>query len=83
MLFRSTYVTDKEGEARVRVEESGDGRGSVTVRLKHILERECGTRVLQISCTLWVYNCAGLPLALKQSLEDDTTTQTVSLLQAQ
>ena len=64
----------------MRVEESGDGRGSVTVRLKHILERECGSHVLQISCTLWVYNCAGLPLALQQSIDEEDSMQMVRAL---
>lgn len=76
-LFSTGFVTDKAGQAKVRVEESGDGRGSVTVRLKHILERECGSHVLQISCTLWVYNCAGLPLALQQSIDEEDSMQMV------
>ena len=65
------FVTEKEGEGSLRVVEAGEGRGSVTVRLRHILEVSCGIHILQISCTLWVYNCAGLPIALQQSTDEE------------
>lgn len=78
LLFATGIVADREGESQVRVEESGEGKGSVNVCLKHLLERECGSHILQISCTLWVYNCAGLPLALQQSIEEDQSLTMVS-----
>ena len=68
------FVPEKEGEGSLRVVEAGEGRGSVGVRLRHILEASCGIHILQISCALWVYNSAGLPIALQQStdVEDDS-----------
>lgn len=66
-----SFVAEKEGEGFLRVVEAGEGQGSVMIRLRHILEAECGIHILQISCTLWVYNCAGLPMALQQSVDEE------------
>ena len=60
-------MPEKEGHGSFKVTEAGEGRGTATVRLKHLLEEECGSHVLRLSCTLWVYNCTGLPIALQQS----------------
>lgn len=75
------FVPEKEGEGTLRVVEAGEGRGSVAVRLRHILEASCGIHILQISCALWVYNSAGLPIALQQSTdeEDDSLVGTFAL----
>ena len=71
------FVAEKEGEGSLRVTEAGEGRGSATVRLKHILESECGSHVLRVSCTLWVYNCTGLLIALQQSADEDERSDQV------
>ena len=55
----------------VNLDSPNIGRGTATVRLRHVLEAECGSHVLRLSCTLWVYNCSGLPIALQQSDYDD------------
>lgn len=65
------FAPEKEGEGTLRVVEAGEGRGSVAVRLRHILEASCGIHILQISCALWVYNSAGLPIALQQSTDEE------------
>jgi len=71
-------VAEKEGEGYLRVVEAGEGRGSVSLRLRHMVETTYACHVLQISCTLWVYNCAGLPIALQQSTDEDERGDTVS-----
>ena len=75
-------MAEKEGEGTLRVVEAGEGRGSVAVRLRHILEASCGIHILQISCSLWVYNSAGLPIALQQSTdeEDDSLVSSSSIV---
>ena len=45
--------------------ESGEGRGSTDVRVKHVVEA-AGNHVVRFCCALWVYNCTGLPIALQQ-----------------
>lgn len=65
---------EKEGEHMLSVLEAGEGRGSVPVKLRHLLEKSSGIHILQISCSLWVFNRAGLPIALQQSTEEDDDT---------
>lgn len=48
-----------------QVNESGEGRGSTCVRVKHVLEAD-GNHIIHFCCALWVYNCTGLPIALQQ-----------------
>ena len=48
-----------------QVHESGEGRGSTDVRVKHVVEA-AGNHVVRFCCALWVYNCTGLPIALQQ-----------------
>lgn len=50
----------------MQVHESGEGRGSTTVRVKH-LRQAGGNHVIRFCCALWVYNCTGLPIALQQA----------------
>ena len=50
--------------------ESGEGRGSTDVRVKHIVEA-AGNHVIRFCCALWVYNCTGLPIALQQVTLDE------------
>jgi len=73
-----SFEAEKEGEGSLRVVEAGEGRGSVSLRLRHILETTYASHVLQISCTLWVYNCAGLPIALQQSIDEEERGETVT-----
>jgi hypothetical protein len=49
------------------VTQAGESRGTSLVQLRHSVERQCGGHALALTCALWVYNCAGLPLALAQS----------------
>jgi len=48
-----------------QVHESGEGRGSTDVRVKHVVE-PAGNHVIRFCCALWVFNCTGLPIALQQ-----------------
>ena len=49
-----------------QVHESGEGRGSSSVRVKH-LRQASGNHAIRFCCALWVYNCTGLPIALQQA----------------
>ena len=56
---------------RTQVHESGEGRGSTDVRVKHVVEA-AGNHVIRFCCALWVYNCTGLPIALQQVSSSST-----------
>lgn len=58
-----------------QVTQAGESRGNSTVHLKHIVDRECGSHILRLTCALWVYNCTSVPLALQESAMDDTPRQ--------
>jgi hypothetical protein len=63
-----------EGESSavsVQVTQAGENRGVSTVQLKHMVDRECGSHILRLSCALWVYNCTSVPLALQESATDE------------
>ena len=57
-----------EGQAvtSFQVASTGESSSSTTVQLAHTQDQECGGHILQVSCSLWVYNCTGMPLALQQ-----------------
>ena len=61
-MYQCPYLTAIAG---MQVHESGEGRGSTSVRVKHVLEGS-GNHVIRFCCALWVYNCTGLPIALQQ-----------------
>ncbi|KAL6783764.1 hypothetical protein ACKKBF_B05705 [Auxenochlorella protothecoides x Auxenochlorella symbiontica] len=50
--------------------EVGQSGHSVGVVLRHGLDPGSGARVLRLTCTLWIFNCTGQPLALRQAHED-------------
>ncbi len=47
--------------------EAGEGGGQASIKLTHELDQETGSSVLRLTCALWVYNCLGVPIALKQA----------------
>lgn len=55
-----------EGYLVMQVHESGEGRSSTSVRVKHSRQAS-GNHVIRFCCGLWVYNCTGLPIALQQA----------------
>ena len=64
-------AAERQGNAEVAVLESGEGRGRAKLRLIHMLEPCAGSHLLRLTCAAWVYNCAGLPIALRPADEDD------------
>ena len=73
-----TFTAEEQGEGQLHVAEANDGQGSTTLTLRRVLESECGSHILRVGCTLWVYNCAGLPLAIQQAPETDSAEQEAS-----
>lgn len=47
--------------------EVGPGRSTVDVSLRHTIDPGTGTHILRVACPLWVYNCTGLPIALRST----------------
>lgn len=54
-----------KGCEAMQVHESGEGRGSTNVQIKH-LRQASGNHVIRFCCALWVYNCTGMPIAMQQ-----------------
>ncbi|KAK2078489.1 hypothetical protein QBZ16_003329 [Prototheca wickerhamii] len=57
-------------EQRVPLVEQGQGAHRPGATLRQGLDVGSGARVLALSCALWVFNCAGQPLALRQAADD-------------
>ena len=45
----------------------GHGQSEVQVFLRHSLDTATGSHTLLLGCTLWVFNCTGVPVSLRQS----------------
>lgn len=72
------FIAEEQGEGQLQVAEAVEGQGSTIVTLRHVLESQCGSHILRIACTLWLYNCSGLPLAIQQAPEGDAADQEAS-----
>ena len=55
------------GKASVQVTKQRRQDGSASLSLCHCYDTKSGGHVLRVSCSLWVFNCTGLPIALRQS----------------
>lgn len=55
------------GKASVQVTKQRKEDGSASLSLCHCYDPKSGGHVLRVSCSLWVFNCTGLPIALRQS----------------
>ena len=55
------------GKASVQVTKQRKENGSASLSLCHCYDPKSGGHVLRVSCSLWVFNCTGLPIALRQS----------------
>ena len=49
------------------MQEVGHGQSEVQVFLRHSLDTATGSHTLLLGCTLWVFNCTGVPVSLRQS----------------
>ena len=71
------------GKASVQVTKQRKEDGSASLSLCHCYDTKSGGHVLRVSCSLWVFNCTGLPIALRQSwLAEGFGKQVTSLLGA-
>ena len=65
---RADYLGyDILGKASVQVTKQRKEDGSASLSLCHCYDPKSGGHVLRVSCSLWVFNCTGLPIALRQS----------------
>ena len=65
---RADYLGyDVLGKASVQVTKQRKEDGSASLSLCHCYDPKSGGHVLRVSCSLWVFNCTGLPIALRQS----------------
>ncbi|KAA6426828.1 MAG: Vacuolar sorting-associated [Trebouxia sp. A1-2] len=55
------------GKASVQVHKHRREDGSASLLLCHCYDPASGAHALRVSCSLWVFNCTGLPIALRQS----------------
>eukprot|EP00803_Ostreobium_quekettii_P009393 evm.model.scf_204.12 EVM.evm.TU.scf_204.12 scf_204:78769-93194(-) len=57
---------DVSGED-VTMQVSAEGHSGVPVRIRHYVHGFTGSHVFELCCAFWVYNCAGIPIALRES----------------
>ncbi|KAL0051145.1 hypothetical protein WJX82_002690 [Trebouxia sp. C0006] len=62
------------GKAGVQVHKHRREDGSASLLLCHCYDPASGAHALRVSCSLWVFNCTGLPIALRQSWLLETFT---------
>ncbi|PSC70464.1 Methionine gamma-lyase isoform A [Micractinium conductrix] len=62
---RQLTAPDKD----VYLQEVGHSQSGVQVFLRHSLDLATGSHKLLFGCALWVFNCTGVPVALRQSGE--------------
>lgn len=63
VICDSTQDT-KLAEAIVRID--CDGAGSIPICITHSIEGFTGRHVFELSCALWVYNCTGMAVAIRE-----------------
>lgn len=75
---RSDYLgMEVMGKASVQVRKERREDGSASLSLCHCYDPASGAHTLRVSCSLWVFNCTGLPIALRQSWLLETFTNQV------
>jgi len=68
LVCRSDYFgLEVMGKASVQVHKHRREDGSASLLLCHCYDSASGAHALRVSCSLWVFNCTGLPIALRQS----------------
>eukprot|EP00887_Chlorella_sp_A99_P007395 scaffold2.g7395.t1 len=53
----------------VLLQQLGHSRPGVRAFVRHALDTGTGAHTLRFGCTMWVYNCTGVPIALRQSMD--------------
>lgn len=54
----------------MELDEAGHGHAVAQAALQHALNLATGSHMLRLACTLWVYNLTGVPISLRQSIDD-------------
>ena len=49
------------------IQVSAEGHGGVPVRIRHSVHGFTGGHIFELCCDLWVYNCTGIAIALRES----------------
>ena len=57
-------------DTRVVLHELGVGQSSVEVAVRHGLDAATGSHLIRLACTLWLFNCTGVPVSLRQAVEE-------------
>lgn len=66
-------------ETVATVQELLPGRSTVDVSIQHALNVTTGSNLVRLSCGMWVYNCIGIPISIRNaSLEDSQIAEAVA-----
>ncbi|KAG7670791.1 hypothetical protein KSW81_004224 [Nannochloris sp. 'desiccata'] len=66
-------------ETVATVQELPPGRSTVEVSIHHALSVATGSHLVRLSCGMWIYNCIGVPLSIRNaSLEDSLLAEAVA-----
>lgn len=66
-------------ETVATVQELPPGRSTVDVSIKHALNVATGSHLARLSCGMWIYNCIGVPISIRNpSLEDSLVAEAVA-----
>jgi len=66
-------------ETVTTVQELPPGRSTVDVSIQHALSVATGSHLVRLSCGIWIYNCIGVPVSLRNaSLEDSLLAEAVA-----
>lgn len=61
------------GKVTMEVSKTKKEEGSASVALSHYRDTNTGSHALRVSCALWVFNCTGLPIALRERTDTEHT----------
>lgn len=59
-------------ELTATLQEMYPGRSTVEVSIQHTVAPATGAHLLRISCGMWIYNCAGVPVSLRNASHQET-----------
>ena len=59
-------------EITATLQELYPGRSTVEVSIHHTVAPATGAHLLRISCGMWIYNCSGVPISLRNASHRET-----------
>ena len=51
------------------LQELAPGRATVTISIQHGITATTGAHLFRFSCGMWIYNCAGIPISLRDATQ--------------